>query len=130
MIPYLMKGDLTKLPKNRQKKICGCPTLCTEFYTFSLENDDFMLCAGDTRQFAFEMMSELGLMTKKLAFPTSKWGWTTEQEEFVKKYLKDKSAYYNGKVKYGTYSLIGEMLGKSREQVKNKIQHMQKEGKI
>jgi hypothetical protein len=130
LIPYLTKGDLTKLSLKKQKKICGCVTLCQEFYNFTTDDDDFILCAGDARQFAFELLEIMGLVTKKCAFPTSKWGWTTEQEEFVKKYLKDKNAYYNGKVKYGTYSLIAEMLGKTREQVKNKIQHMQKEGKL
>ncbi|CRK80331.1 hypothetical protein [Neobacillus massiliamazoniensis] len=130
MIPYITKGDLTKLSPKKQKKICGCVTLCTDFYTFTTDDEDFTLCAGDTRQLAFEILEKQGLVTQKLAFPTSKWGWTTDQEEFVKKYLKDKNAYYNGKIKYGTYSLIGEMLGKTRDQVKNKIQHMQKEGKL
>jgi hypothetical protein len=130
MIPYLTKGDLTKLSLKKQKKICGCVILCNEFYNYSTDDDDFILCAGDSRQFAFELLEKLGLVTKKMAFPTSKWGWTTEQEEFVKRYLKDKNAYYNGKVKYGTYSLIGEMIGKSREQVKEKIKYLREAGRL
>lgn len=129
MIPHITKGDLTQLPSKRQQKICGCKPKCNDFYTFT-NDEDFILCSGDARQFAFEIFNKLGLVTAKLAFPKSKWGWTTEQEQFIKSYLKDKAAYYNGKVKYGTYSLIAEMLGKTREQVKNKIQHMAKEGKL
>jgi hypothetical protein len=129
LIPYIVKGDLTKLPKRRQKKICGCSLTCTEFYTFNTE-DEFILCAGDAKKFAFEILEQLGIISKTLAFPYSVSGWTTMQEHLIKKFLSDPNVYYNGKVKYGTYSRLGEMLGKSREQVKKKIQHMQKEGKL
>jgi len=130
LIPYISKGDLTKLGPKRQSKICGCNPKCKEFYTFSIDVEDFILCATDSRQFAFEVLESLGVVTSKLAFPHSLFGWTTEQERFIKEFLNDNSAYYNGKVKYGTYSLIAEMLGKTRGQVKSKIQHMQKEGKL
>jgi hypothetical protein len=130
MIPYITKGDLTKLSQKKQKKICGCPKLCTEFFNFATDEEDFTLCTGDARQLAFEIMYQQGLVSKKLAFPDSNSGWTMEHEEFIKKYLKDKNAYSDGKIKYGTYSLIAEMLGKTREQVKKKVQHMQKVGKL
>lgn len=129
MIPYITKGDLTKLPEKRQKKICGCNQRCREFFTFTTE-DDFILCANDTNQFGFEILEQLGLVTKKQAFPNSKYGWTTEQERFVIKYLKENNCYLGGKVKWGTYSLIGEMLGKTRDQVKDKINHLRKAGRL
>lgn len=130
MIPYITKGDLTKLHHNRQKIICGCEPKCTEFYTFSTE-EDFILCTTDAKQFAFELLEELGIVTKKLAFPKSKYGWTMEQERFIQRYFKEEPIFReDGKIKYGTYSMLGEMLGKTREQVKNKIQSMQKEGKL
>lgn len=129
MIPYMKKGDLNKLPKTRQRKVCGCNDPCQTFITFS-HNSDFLLCEQDAKEFAFEILAELGVLTKKLAFPKSKYGWTTEQEQFVIRYLKDEHCLQNGRVKYGTYSILGEMLGKSREQVKNKIQHMKKEKKL
>jgi hypothetical protein len=129
MIPYITKGDLTKLSPKKQKKLCGCTALCKEFYNFTTDEEDFTLCAGDARQLAFEIMYQQGLVSKKIAFPAST-GWTMEHEEFIKKYLKDKNAYSDGKIKYGTYSLIAEMLGKTREQVKKKVQRMQKVGKL
>ncbi|MCD4838149.1 hypothetical protein LRS37_04540 [Neobacillus sedimentimangrovi] len=130
MIPYITKGDLTKLTPKRQRKICGCNPLCQEFYTYQTDEDDFILCAGDTKQFALEIFNQLGLIDQNLAFPKTDYGWTDEQELLIQRYLKDKNAYYRGKVKYGTYSNLAQMLGKTREQVKNKIQHMRKEGKL
>lgn len=124
MIPYIQKGDLAKLHPNRQNKICICPEKCKHFYTFSDDKQDFILCESETKEFGFSILHELGLVTEKLAFPKSKYGWTTEQERFIKKYLSENP------VKYGTYSLLGEMLGKSRGQVKSKVQHMRKEGKL
>jgi hypothetical protein len=131
MIPYLSKGDLSKLPKKRIKKVCGCSPTCTEFITITTEEEDLMLCRTDAKEFAFEMLELLGLVTEKRAFPKSKRGWTTEQERFVIKYLKEENCIQeNGKVKDGTYSLIGEMLEKSREQVKDKVNHLRKAGRI
>lgn len=131
MIPYMVKGELYRLDPRRQKNVCTCKQRCEHFYTFTLRDTDFMLCAGDTEQFGFEILQEVGVLTKKLAFPKSKYGWTTEQERFIKNYFETERVYEpSGKVKYGLYSMLGEMLGKTREQVKNKIQHMQKEGKL
>lgn len=131
MIPYIHKGELFRLDPRRQKTVCACLEKCNYFYTFSFREQDFMLCEGDTKQFGFEILQEIGVLTKKLAFPQSKYGWTTEQERFIKNYFATESCYTEaGRVKYGLYNMLGEMLGKSREQVKNKIQHMQKEGKL
>ena len=98
---------------------------------FASRNEDFMLCQTDAQQFAFEILEQLGLVTKKQAFPKSQYGWTTEEERLWKKYIKEQNCFdEHGKVKFGTYTMLGEMLGKSREQVKHKIQHMRKEGKF
>lgn len=131
MIPYLTKGDLTKLPRKRMKKVCGCSPACSEFIIIATEEEDLMLCRTDAKEFAFEMLEMLGFVTEKKAFPKSKRGWTTEQERFVIRYLKEEQCIReNGKVKDGTYSLIGEMLGKSREQIKDKVSHLRKAGRI
>jgi hypothetical protein len=131
LIPYLTKGDLTKLPTKRQKKVCGCSPPCTEFITIATEVEDIMLCHTDANEFAFEILELLGLVTEKRAFPKSKRGWTTEQERFVIKYLKEEHCYLDsGRMRDGTYSLIGEMLGKSREQIKDKVNHLRKAGRL
>jgi hypothetical protein len=130
LIPYIQKGQLSLLPEKRKRKICSCPVLCEEFYTIAIESEDVVLCEREAKEFGFQLFEKLGIVTEKKAFTKSKCGWTTEQEAFIRRYLKDKNLYYNGKIKYGTYSLIGEMLGKSRYQVKDKIHHMQKEGKL
>jgi hypothetical protein len=131
MIPYIQKGEMAKLHSKRQAALCGCQPRCRYFYTFTEHEHDWILCARDAQQFAFEILEQLDLVTKKLAFPKSKVGWTTEQEHFIIRYFQDEHCFEeNGKVKYGTYSLLGEMLGKTRDQVKLKIQHMSKEGKL
>jgi hypothetical protein len=131
MIPYTTKGDLTKLPNKRQKKVCGCTPRCKEFITITTEEEDLMICRTDAKEFAFELLEMLGLVTEKRAFPKSKRGWTTEQERFVIKYLKEENCINDkGKVKDGTYTLIGEMLSKSREQVKDKVGHLRKAGRL
>jgi hypothetical protein len=124
VIPYSAKGDLTRLPEKKQHKICGCEPRCKEFINLSTEKDDVMLCAKDAELFAFEILAHLEIVTRRMAFPKSKYGWTREQERFIIKYLEENP------VKYGTYTLIGEMLGKSRDVVKNKIQYMKREGQL
>jgi hypothetical protein len=131
MIPYITKGELEKLHVRRQKKICGCSPMCKEFINISTEKEDVMLCVTDAKQFSFEMLEQLGLVTQKHAFPQSKWGWTTEQERFLIKYLKEEDCLdEKGKVKFGTYALLGEMLSKTRSAVKDKANHLRKAGRI
>jgi hypothetical protein len=130
MIPVITKGDLTLLPIKRQKIICKCKSTCEEVYTFSMD-DDFMLCGNDAKEFAFRILEIKGLVTQKRAFPKSKYGWTTEMERFVINYIKEENCIAeNGKVKFGTYSLIGEMLGKTRAAVKDKVNHLRRAGRI
>lgn len=131
MIPYIQKGEMAKLHIRRQAAICECQPRCSSFYTFTERDHDWILCSQDAQQFAFEILEQLELVTKKLAFPKSKVGWTTEQEQFIIRYFRTETCFdENKKVKYGTYSLLGEMLGKTRDQVKLKVQHMVKEGKL
>jgi hypothetical protein len=133
MIPFIQKGDLTKLPSKRRNNICGCQTSCREFFTFTTYSDDsdFILCAGDAKQFGFEILEKAGVVTQSHAFPKSKRGWTTEQERFVIKYIKENHRIdENGRMKDGTYTLIGEMLGKTREQVKDKVNHLRRFGRV
>lgn len=132
MIPYMQKGDLRRLPLARQKAICGCAKQCEVFITFTGKREnDFMLCAEDAKQFGFEILEMLEIVTKSLAFPKSKYGWTTEQERFVINYIKkNKRIGQDGRILNGTYTLIGEMLGKSREQIKDKVNHLRRAGRL
>lgn len=51
-------------------------------------------------------------------------GWTTRQEKVLTDWVTNKG------INYGDYRIIGELINKSRGQVKNKVQHMRKEGKL
>lgn len=131
MIPYLTNGLLNRMPEKRRKKICECSTPCNEFITISTENEDVMLCAAKAKEFAFEILEKVGTVTKNLAFPPTKWGWTTEQERILIKFLKEESCYSeNGKVKYGTYKLLGELLGKSRSAINDKVKYLRRMGRL
>jgi len=130
MIPVISKGYLTALSDKRQKKICKCSQMCEEFFTFT-SDEDFILCSSDAKEFAFRILELKGLVTQKHAFPKSKYGWTTEQERFVINYIqKEDRIDEKGKVKFGTYTMLGEMLGKTRAAIKDKVNHLRKAGRL
>jgi hypothetical protein len=131
MIPYITKGELEKLHVRRQKKICGCSPMCKEFINISTEKEDVMLCVTDAKQFSFEMLEQLGLVTQKIAFPQSNGDGPQSRNVLLLKYLKEENCLdENGKVKFGTYALLGEMLGKTRSAVKDKVNHLRKAGRL
>jgi hypothetical protein len=130
MIPVISKGDLTQLSEKRQKKICSCNPVCKEFFIFT-SDEDFTLCGNDAREFAFRILEVKGIVTQKREFPKSQYGWTILQERFVINYFKEENCIdEDGRVIRGTYRLIGEMLGKTKAAVKDKVNHLRRSGRI
>lgn len=133
MIPYIQKGDLTALHGKRRKAICGCETQCKTFYTFTTDDEktDFMLCAGDARQFGFELLEMLGAVKSGLLFNGPNLAWSGEDERLIQKYFKENDCIdENGKVRYGINAALAGILGRNRSQVKQKVQRMRNEGKL
>lgn len=132
MIPYLTKGQLNRMPEKRRKKICQCQRPCQYFFNISTENDDVILCETDAKQFVYELLQLLGMADEqKIDFPQSKRGWTFAQENFVLKFLKEeKCMKENGFMKDGTYNMLSEMLGKTKAQIKDKVYHFRKAGRL
>lgn len=133
MIPYIQKGDLTALPGKRRNAICRCEKRCTEFYTFTTvaKNTDFILCAGDARQFGFEILEMQGAVKSGIMFIGPNRAWTGEEERIIEKYFIENDCIDDkGRVRNGINTGLAEVLGRTRQQVKEKVKRMRKEGKI
>lgn len=132
-IPFIAKGDLTKVPGKRRNVICGCENRCTEFYTFTTlkEGSDFMMCAGDAKQFGFEILEMIGAVKSGIMFIGPNRAWTGEEERIIEKYFKEHDCIdENGRVRHGINVGLAEVLGRNRQQVKEKVKRMRKVGRI
>lgn len=114
------KGAMADLPVKRQKSICKCPTLCTNFINI-IGMTDFILCEGVAREYAYDILRTLGLHSDIYQKP--KPFWTTKDEQYILDYFAEHGHHT------GAYQIIGKHLGRSRDAVKNKVLKMRKEGK-
>ncbi|WLR53568.1 hypothetical protein LC048_13650 [Mesobacillus subterraneus] len=133
MIPFIQKGDLTKLSGKRRNSICGCETKCKVFFTFITDNNDsdYILCAGDAKQFGFEILEMIGAVKSGIMFIGPNRAWTGEEERLIENYFKEHDCFDdNGRVRHGINRGLAEVLGRTREQVKEKVKRMRKEGKL
>lgn len=107
-------------PEQRHKRKCDCSKVCTEY--FKLDGID-VYCKGKLEQFAIDILNKIN-HTNITQGNKNQRGWTTKQESMIIDYLTK-----NG-VEFGTYRIIGEMIGKPRESVKRKVYNLQKRGLI
>jgi hypothetical protein len=129
--PVVHKGEMEQLYPAMQGKICKCERRCRRYVSVNTDREGFMMCEMAAKEYAFEILHALDVVSEKKAFPQSVKGWTTEQERFIKKYITENNVIMpDGKLKYGTCSLLAEMLMKTRDQVKDKIRLMRREGKL
>ncbi|MGM0807585.1 MAG: hypothetical protein ACQET8_23040 [Bacillota bacterium] len=119
MKPVVNINNMSQLSSKGAKKICECPKLCNRFVTISSPDrygESMVMCERDSKKYASELQNALGL--------THLGRWTTGQEQKVIKYIEKYG------VKYGTYAALGSDIGKTREQVRDKVYHLRKEGRL
>lgn len=104
------------------RKLCKCKPRCTTFFEFTSINK--VLCQTRAENFMYAMINQVKNAQLTKGRRSGKMGWTTEETKFVKDWVEK-----NG-VKYGDYRKIGELLGRTREVVKSKVQYMEKIGEI
>lgn len=117
----VFKGDLGKIPEKRRKQICTCPSPCQVFLTI-VADTDFILCANQAREFAFDILRPLGIMssvnTVRRPF------WTTKDEDYIRHYLEEFGQHP------GAYKCMAEHLGRTYHAVKTHVGDMRKAGKL
>lgn len=106
--------------KAKHKSKCECTTKCTAFYKI---NGFDVYCKGSLEQLAVDILNLVN-DTNISQGNRNKRGWTTKQEQQIIQFIER-----NG-VQFGTYRIIGEMIGKPRESVKRKVYALEKEGRL
>lgn len=109
---------MERKPLSKRSKLCKCEPVCTHYIDIEYLG---RYCENQAMNFAVHLIN-LAKGTG-IANGTYNANWTTAQESELKNWVK------NG-IKYGDYRILGEMFGKSREAVRSKVQHMEREGKI
>lgn len=115
---HIPKLELTELETKQRK--CKCLPRCEEY--FNVDGFD-IYCKGTLEQFAVSILNQVN-GTNIAQGNLNNRGWTTRQEQQIIKYVES-----NG-VKFGTYRIIGEMIGKPREAVKRKVYDLEKQGRL
>lgn len=114
-IPEITPYEAKSVTRNKK---CKCTERCTEF--FRIDGFD-VYCKGALEQLAINILNQVnGTNISQGNF--SNRHWTTKQVEQLTEFIEK-----NG-VRYGTYRIIGEMIGKPREAVKHKVQELEKKG--
>jgi hypothetical protein len=117
--PIVNINRMTTLSSKGARKICECPKLCERFVSISSPDrygDSIIMCERDSKKYVSELKNALGL--------TSLGRWTTGQEATVIRHIKKHG------IKYGSYADIGKKVGKTREQVRDKVKCLRAAGRI
>lgn len=80
-------------------------------------------CRGGLEQLSIDILNKINGTNIAQGNKNNR-GWTTKQEKEIIKYIEQ-----NG-VQFGTYRILGEMLGKPREAVKRRVYVLEKEGRL
>lgn len=119
----IVKRDASEFTAGRRAAICNCEVPCKVFVSY-IGDEMLTVCETGAKVVAFDTLELLGVMKESWTHMSKLGEWTTKQEEEIIQYIKA-----NG-IKYGTYRLLGERFGKTRDQVKHKVQHMRKVGRL
>lgn len=111
--------EIFEIEYNYSKK-CSCPTKCKTFYRV---NGIDTYCKKQLEQLAINILNTVnGTMIAQKNYNNR--GWTTLQERAIIDFIQK-----NG-VQFGTYRIIGEMIGKPREAVKRKVYQLEQQGRL
>ena len=112
-MPEIIEVDLTKRP-------CKCIPKCDQYFRI---NGMDVYCKKKLEQLAINILNVVNGTTISQKNYNNR-GWTTKMERELIRFIES-----NG-VRFGTYRILAEMFGKSREQVKRKVYKLEKEGRL
>lgn len=116
---FLNTIDYSNLTRTQINKSCKCTPKCKTY--IELESINKILCEKRATELSINLINKV----KGVKLVNSRYaarGWTVKQMNVVIDWITK-----NG-VNHGDYSLLAEMLGKTRQQVKNKVYYMEKQG--
>ena len=106
--------------KHKYSRRCSCNVKCDRYYRV---NGFDVYCRGGLEQLSIDILNKINGTNIAQGNKNNR-GWTTKQEKEIIKYIER-----NG-VQFGTYRILGEMLGKPREAVKRRVYVLEKEGRL
>ncbi len=112
------KIEIEKINKGQRK--CKCIPMCNEFFRISGFD---VYCKKQLEQLAFNILNSVNGTNIMQGNHVSN-GWTTGMEKTLIDYIETYG------VQNGTYSKLGLILGKNSKQVKNKVYHLEKQGRL
>ena len=115
-----MMNQLPDIEQVITRRTCDCKPKCKEFYKI---NGFDVYCKKSLENLAFDILNKLNGTTIMQGNYTNN-GWTTRMERELINYINTQG------VQNGTYAKLGVMLGKSRQQVKNKVYQLEKQGRL
>ncbi|MEC0276880.1 hypothetical protein [Peribacillus frigoritolerans] len=110
--------DMDRQPLSPRSKLCKCEPRCSNYIDIEYIG---RYCDNQAMNFAVQLINLV--KETNIVHGVYTPNWTTAQESVLKKWVE------NG-VKNGDYRILGEMFGKNRTAVKNKVYDMEKEGKL
>ncbi|KGR74879.1 hypothetical protein [Ureibacillus sinduriensis] len=111
--------EIVEIETSKSKR-CKCNPKCQEFYRV---NGIDTYCKKQLEQLAINILNTVnGTMIAQKNYNNR--GWTTLQERAIIDFVEK-----NG-VQFGTYRIIGEMIGKPRTAVKRKVYQLEEQGRL
>lgn len=111
--------EIVEISRKYRKK-CNCVQKCDRYFRV---NGIDVYCKKQLEQLAINILNVVN-GTHYIQKNFNNRGWTTKQEQIIIEYINR-----NG-VAFGTYRIIGEMIGKPREAVKRKVYQLEKQGRL
>lgn len=128
MIPAVLKGNMNQLTESAQKRICKHKPMCKHFVSIDRYDSGFMLCGQDAEKFFVGGLKQLGLA---IGSPTvRRTTCTIAEEEKIISMVKEIGCYGRGHLKKGTFQIIADELGMSRNQIRHTVDRLRKEGRL
>ena len=94
---------------------CKCNPICKQYYRV---NGIDIYCKKRLEQLAINILNKVNGTNISQGNYNNR-GWTTKQENIIIQFVEE-----NG-VQFGTYRIIGELIGKPREAVKRKVYELE-----
>jgi len=110
-----------QLKRINKEKVCRCEPKCEKFIRIERDDSVIRLCEQDAKSHAYDILETLGYIQRKQIRNVKPW--TSKQEQVLIKWAEKG-------FQFGDMRVIGDLLGKTREQVKKKVVHMRKLGLI
>lgn len=120
--PIVYVRPMNELSAYKRKKICEHDKQCDKFLVINTLNEGMTLCEKDALVFANNIFANLHVMPEVKLKQAR--GFTQEQTEELIQYIR------NNDIRHGTYVLLAEKFGKTRDQVKSYVWYLRSKGAV